>query len=151
MNRERRPDPPDLVDGTRISLLGDRPPKSNTSGVRGVSWSKQKGDWEAYIKFQGHFYHLGHYKRLEDAAKARARAEENLFSPAIEGWDAELSHRKKRSQTMNIYATTYGKHHVYFRYKGQNINVGTFDSIAEAIAARDKKRAELGLPPIPKE
>ena len=45
LNLERHSVPPDVVEGTRISTLGDKPPKSNTSGVRGVSWSKQKQDW----------------------------------------------------------------------------------------------------------
>lgn len=67
-----------------MSALGSKPPKTNTSGIRGVSWSRKKQDWEAYIKFQGKLYHLGHYKKLEDAAKARARAEEKFFGPVIE-------------------------------------------------------------------
>lgn len=149
LNLERHSVPPDVVEGTRISTLGDKPPKSNTSGVRGVSWSKQKQDWEAYIKFKGVFYHLGHFKNLEDAAKARARAEENLFSPAIESWNVQPPQNKPISPAMNIYRTVYGRFSVYFRYKGKRCNVGTFDSLPEAIAARDKKRAELGLPPIP--
>lgn len=149
VNLERHSVPPDVVEGTRISTLGDKPPKSNTSGVRGVSWSKQKQDWEAYIKFKGHFYHLGHFKRLEDAAKARAQAEERLFSPAIEKW--EVPHRKRKSPAMNIHLTTYGKYNVYFQFNGGKINVGVFATLPEAIAARDEKRAELGLPPIPHE
>ena len=65
-------------------MLSSTPPKTNTSGVRGVSWSKQKQDWEAYIKFKGVHYHLGHFKRLEDAAKARARAEEDYFQKFLQ-------------------------------------------------------------------
>lgn len=87
LNHERRPTPSDVAFGTRISALGSNPPKSNTSGVRGVSWSRQKQDWEAYIKFRGKFYHLGHYKSIEDAAKARAEAEEKFYSPAKENFD----------------------------------------------------------------
>lgn len=149
LNHERRPLPANFVDGTRISMLSSTPPKTNTSGVRGVSWSKQKQDWEAYIKFKGVHYHLGHFKRLEDAAKARARAEERLFSPAIEKW--EVPHRKRKSPAMNIHLTTYGKYNVYFQFNGEKINVGVFATLPEAIAARDEKRAELGLPPIPHE
>lgn len=149
LNRKKRPTPPDFVGRTRIAMLNSRPTKSNTSGVRGVSWSKQKQDWEAYIKFKGHFYHLGHFKRLEDAAKARARAEERLFSPAIEEW--KVPHRKRKSPAMNIHLTTYGKYNVYFQFNGEKINVGVFATLPEAIAARDEKRAELGLQPIPHE
>ena len=84
LNYEPRPTPSDVAFGTRISALGSNPPKNNTSGVRGVSWSRQKQDWEAYIKFRGKFYPLGHYKSIEDAAKARAAAEEKFYLPAKE-------------------------------------------------------------------
>ncbi len=84
LNFSSRPTPTDTIGGTRVSALGSKPPKTNTSGIRGVSWSRKKQDWEAYIKFQGKLYHLGHYKKLEDAAKARARAEEKFFGPVIE-------------------------------------------------------------------
>lgn len=49
-------------------------PKSNTSGVKGVSWCKQSQKWYASIKHKGKSKSLGHYSNLEDAAAAYARA-----------------------------------------------------------------------------
>lgn len=84
LNRESRPTPSDTIEGTRTSSLGDKPPVTNTSGVRGVSWSKRDKKWEAYIKFKGTFHHLGHYRNIDDAAKARKRAEEKYFQPFLD-------------------------------------------------------------------
>lgn len=93
LNRESRPTPSDTIEGTRTSSLGDKPPVTNTSGVRGVSWSKRDQTWEAYIKFKGTFHHLGHYKNIEDAVKARKRAEEKYFQPFLE----ELENSDKKT------------------------------------------------------
>lgn len=159
LNHERRPLPANFVDGTRISMLSSTPPKTNTSGVRGVSWSKQKQDWEAYIKFKGVLYHLGHYKKLEDAAKARARAEEAMYEPKVEEWKSQnpdlpapVPVQKNTSPRCNIYADgKTGSYRVRIRYQGKMISLGTYHSLHEAIDARDQKREELGMPPIPHE
>ena len=141
-----------LVDGTDIRAIeSDKIARNNTSGVRGVCWHNRLQRWQARITFKGQTIHLGYFRTIDDAAKARARAEENLFSPAIESWNVQPPQNKQISPAMNIYRTVYGRFSVYFRYKGNRCNVGTFDSLPEAIAARDKKRAELGLPPIPHE
>ena len=159
LNHERRPLPENFVDGTRISMLSSTPTKSNTSGIRGVSWSKRKQDWEAYIKFKGVHYHLGHYKKLEDAAKARARAEEAMFEPKVEEWKSQtpvlpapVPVPQKDSPRCNIYENKKtGGFRVRIMHQGKMINLGTYHSLREAIDVRDKSRAELGLPPIPHE
>lgn len=84
LNHAARPAPKDCIDGSRACNLGETPPANNTSGVRGVSWSKKKQDWEAYIKFKGQHHHLGHYKKFEDAVKARRLGEERYFEPYLE-------------------------------------------------------------------
>lgn len=156
LNLERRPDPADRVDGTRIALLKSKKSKANTSGIRGVSWSKQKQDWEASICFKGVKYHLGHFKQLEDAAKARARAEESLFEPAISNWESQnpkmppVPKEKHVSPMCNISAE-HGRYRVRIRINGKMHNLGAYDSLSTAISVRDKKRTEFGLPPIPKE
>lgn len=48
---------------------------SNTSGVTGVYRCKS-GKWAAQITFKGKTHYLGTYDTLEEAAKARSRAEE---------------------------------------------------------------------------
>jgi hypothetical protein len=43
---------------------------TNTSGFRGVSFSKRVGKWQAYSRENGRHKHLGYYFEKEDAAKA---------------------------------------------------------------------------------
>ena len=42
----------------------------NTSGFKGVSWSKREGKWQANIQFQGKNQYLGGYHTPEAAASA---------------------------------------------------------------------------------
>jgi hypothetical protein len=44
--------------------------KNNTSGYRGVSWSKQAGKWWAQLYIDSKTVHLGLFDDIEDAAKA---------------------------------------------------------------------------------
>lgn len=60
-----------------------QPQKNNTSGHKGISWSKDKQKWEAYINVHGKRINLGRYQQLEDAVKARKAAEEKYFEPLI--------------------------------------------------------------------
>ena len=53
--------------------------RNNTSGVRGVSWDKNRRKWAATIVFKGKTYHLGRYYNIEDAAAVRKEAENALF------------------------------------------------------------------------
>lgn len=75
--------------GTVVSAIQpDRPPNVNSkSGVKGVHWSDREGCWIAKIGFRGRTITLGRFARLEDAAKARAEAEEALFAPIIEAYN----------------------------------------------------------------
>ena len=73
-----------FVDGTCVEVLAIKKPlRNNISGVRGVHWMADKQVWRAEICFKGKRRHLGVYRRLEDAAKARARAEEELYEPFL--------------------------------------------------------------------
>ncbi len=65
-------------------ITQDKPPVNNTSGVKGVSWNKEKEAWDAYINIHGKRIRLGRYARFEDAVKARKRAEEEYFQPLID-------------------------------------------------------------------
>lgn len=50
-------------------------PRSNTSGVMGVGWSKQYKNWEAQIKVDRRRVYLGRFAKFEDAVAARKAAE----------------------------------------------------------------------------
>ncbi len=58
--------------------------KNNTSGCKGVCWDKKNQNWKAYIYFQNKRYHLGSYKDINLAIKARKAAEKKYFKPIIE-------------------------------------------------------------------
>lgn len=53
--------------------------KNNSSGFKGVSWSKDKNKWEAYITIGGKKKSLGKYTEASDAAQAYNIAAERYF------------------------------------------------------------------------
>jgi len=71
------------VDGTCInSIQSKKLPSDNTTGYRGVYFTN--GKYIAKIVFQKRPYFLGTFSQIEDAAEARAEAEETLFGGALE-------------------------------------------------------------------
>ena len=147
------------VEGTSIpSIKPDRAlNKNSTTGIKGVSQLKN-GSYRAYI-FRGRKQiDLGRYPTLEEAAEARRRGEQQYFAPVIERWEADgnsLSEIKgpyirktpPRKGHKNI-TFTDGKWRVSLQKNNRTYSAGRFDTEADAIAARDKLRAELGLPPV---
>lgn len=152
-------------DGTFLpSISPDRALNKNSStGIKGVNKSK-KGKYRAVIVLRGKQIYLGEYYTLEEAAKARRREEEKYFSPEFAEWEAnggdwsqikgayqrKTDPRPKSMRNISL-VKAKGKYKVTLICRGQHINVGYFATLPEAVAARDKKRAELGLPPIPHE
>lgn len=73
------------IDGTCIEMLETKKLRSdNTSGYTGVQERKKNGKWVATISFRGKAYHLGTYDKIDDAIKARQKAEEELFGSFLE-------------------------------------------------------------------
>lgn len=52
--------------------------RRNTSGVKGVSWSKQKRKWIAYVNAFDVRHHVGFFDRIEEAAAAVDQARMRL-------------------------------------------------------------------------
>lgn len=73
-----------LKEGTRLDFLNDKISRANTSGVRGVSFKKDKMKYKATIGFKGKTYFLGYFTNIEDAKKAREKAEEKYYKPILE-------------------------------------------------------------------
>jgi hypothetical protein len=51
-------------------MCNTQKPKNNTSGVKGVTWKKDKEKWKAYCSLNNKQYHFGYYNNREDAEKA---------------------------------------------------------------------------------
>lgn len=78
----------DHIDGTRSNnafanlreatvsqnSCNSKAPRTNTSGFKGVSWSKISGKWHAYIKTGGKRMNLGLYEDIFEAARVVAEA-----------------------------------------------------------------------------
>jgi AP2 domain/HNH endonuclease len=52
---------------------------NNTSGFKGVYWSKEKNKWQAQITIRGHRQNLGRYATPELAAEAYNKAASEAF------------------------------------------------------------------------
>lgn len=74
------------VDGTMLfAITPDRAlNKNSTTGVRGVSFHKEKQKFRAYINLRRKQISIGLYDTLEEAAAARAAAEEKYYAPILE-------------------------------------------------------------------
>lgn len=74
--------------GTCLELL--RPNlmyRTNTSGVKGVYYSKTRGKWIAQIMFRNKCYYLGGVDTIEDAAEARREAEKQVFGDFLHWYE----------------------------------------------------------------
>lgn len=81
-----------LIDGTYVEKIKRRGlQRNNTSGYTGVQARGNK--WIALITFKGKVYYLGIYDKIEDAARARQKAEEQLFGAFLEWYEREFPPR----------------------------------------------------------
>lgn len=74
--------------------------RNNTSGVRGVSWDKNRRKWAATIVFKGKTYHLGRYNNIEDAAAVRKEAENALFGDFLKWFQEAYPERWRLFQVL---------------------------------------------------
>ncbi|XJS09828.1 hypothetical protein ACF3NG_06690 [Aerococcaceae bacterium WGS1372] len=75
-----------LVENTNLLILNQKVAKNSTTGVKGVHPTKN-GKYRAYISFKGKRTYLGTHDTLEEAAKARKDAEEELYKPFLESYE----------------------------------------------------------------
>ncbi|MCL2321772.1 MAG: hypothetical protein FWC47_06665 [Oscillospiraceae bacterium] len=77
-----------LVENTSVSSIkSQKISKASTTGHRGVCWAKSIGKYMAYIGFQKKLYNLGQFDNLEDAVKARQKAEDDIYKPFLEWYE----------------------------------------------------------------
>jgi len=91
------------VAGTYIPSLKpervDKANKNNKLGIKGVFYTERHDRYVAKIVFKGVAYYLGEHRLLEDAIKARKRAEEALFGNFLEWYAREYPEKKKETKT----------------------------------------------------
>ena len=76
------------IAGTQVSKIRNRKSASeNTSGYRGVYYDGKTNKYRARLVFQGKLMNFGSYEHVEDAIKARQRAEEEIFGKFLEALD----------------------------------------------------------------
>jgi hypothetical protein len=115
---------------------------TNSSGVKGVSWSKAKNLWLATIVVNGKSIFLGYHKTLDEAASARAAANEkyhgehNRVDPSFA--PVPFSHR--RNDQSGVKGVSFDKKQqkwfASITAKGKATFLGRFKTFEEAAAAR---------------
>lgn len=72
------------VEGTNLNnILSDKIYRNNTSGVKGVYWSKTRKKWTVQITLKGKTHTLGRFDKKEDAILVRKEAEKEYFGKYI--------------------------------------------------------------------
>lgn len=61
-----------LTDNTR-NQWNRGAPKNSTSGIKGVTWSKQRSMWKSTVRVNGEYIHLGYHATKGMAALAVAK------------------------------------------------------------------------------
>ena len=97
LNHAPRPTPSDVFDKTKAGILKVKRYKNNTSGIKGVSFNKQCGKWQAYLIFRHKFYHLGFYADINDAADARKKAERETHDDFLAYWNLLQAIKKEEN------------------------------------------------------
>lgn len=84
-----------VIDGTNVlNLINSKPYKTSKTGIRGVT--PDKDCYVAKITFKGKTYNLGRFMYLEDAAKARKKAEENIYGDFLKWYKKEFPQQWER-------------------------------------------------------
>lgn len=87
------------IDGTCVATIESKTIyRNNTSGVRGVYWSKSQGYWIAKIGFKGQKYYLGSSADFDTAVSYRKEAEEHLFGEFLDWYYREVAPRNQRKK-----------------------------------------------------
>lgn len=80
---------------TRLEAVQTRLTATNTSGHNGVYHNQRTQKWVAQIGFQGKNYYLGAYNSIDEAVKARKKAEERVYGEFLDWYYDNYPQRKK--------------------------------------------------------
>lgn len=85
----------ECVEGTALCQLTQKVRTDNTTGVKGVWFDKRSGKYCAEIRLSGKKHWIGSFYDLNEAKKARERAEEDLFFPVLEKYGRDIPNNKE--------------------------------------------------------
>jgi hypothetical protein len=118
---------------------------TNTSGYKGVSWSRKYGKWRATITDNGRHQHVGYFDCLVVAARAYDREATRVFGkfaglnfPNEDNRNFEDGIARKGEPTSlcpGIHRNKHGRWIVKTKSDGDWQYIGSFSSEEEAIAA----------------
>lgn len=86
---------------TNVSLINmenKTPGKKSMSGIRGVTWDKSSNKWKATLICQGKCHYLGRFESLQEAAEARAKAEDKYYLPLIKEYNRNREKIRQKSR-----------------------------------------------------
>jgi hypothetical protein len=83
------------IDHIKNIIKGSKPPKNNTSGIRGVYYDKITKKWGARIGFKKKNHNLGLYTTKKEATIVRRNSEIKYFQTTIEEFEDYISKLKK--------------------------------------------------------
>lgn len=85
----------ECVEGTALCKLTQKVRSDSTTGVKGVYLDKRIGKYYAEIRLAGKKHFLGTFYDINDAKKARERAEEEIFNPVLEKYGRQIPQNKE--------------------------------------------------------
>lgn len=71
------------VDGTNLLTLNQKVRKNNSSGYKGVSYSKKYNNYRAYLNLSRKQIYLGSFATAEEAYQARLEGEKKYYQPLL--------------------------------------------------------------------
>ncbi|MCL2321445.1 MAG: hypothetical protein FWC47_04975 [Oscillospiraceae bacterium] len=84
------------IDNTSICIIKSKKVRKDSgTGHRGVGYYKKSQKYYAYIGFKKKLHHLGYFNTLEEAIKARQKAEEEIFEPFVKLYEENMMGDKK--------------------------------------------------------
>lgn len=148
-----------LEEGTNVSkILSKKIHSNNSSGVRGVSYAKRKGKYQAYIGFKGKVYSLGYFNSLEEAAEIRKKAENEVYGNFLKWYgenikidknkDTGIAKKIREKNAKGIKGVSYhnrkGKYiQAYIVFEKKKYSLGYYNSLEEAAEIRERAENEI--------
>lgn len=128
---------------------------TNTSGFTGVTWDRQRGKWSAQIVFKYQIHNLGRFLDKDDAIAARKAAnlrfgfaENHGQTNPCETQPAEPGRLKRDNTSGHVGIRRATKSYGWrasIGIAGKLLELGTFETKEEAIAARRAAEIKYGV------